>query len=168
MIRPLALALILLAPPAFAETLTAEAATTLATQESRDWCAAQGGTLDLGEAPATAVDLTGDGTADDWIISEAMAFCGPDYGYLGGSGGAMLHAVIGGKVQSWLTGAWALEDVGFTVEGETLPATRVLILGLHGSSCDSYGAAPCMLALTWDGERLIGYQPLPEEPAPAE
>lgn len=138
-------------------------AITLALTESRDWCAAEGGTLRPPENPATAVDLTGDGSADDWIINESGAFCGPDLGYLGGSGGAMLHAVIGNRVQSWLGGAWLLQDIAFTIEGEVNDPVRVLLLGLHGSHCDSFGAAPCLLALAWDGERLISYI---EEDAP--
>lgn len=156
-----------LAGPALATqgALTADQAIALATTESRDWCTEQGGTLALPDAPATAVDLTGDGSADDWIISEAGAFCGPDFGYLGGSGGTMLHAVIGGKVQSWLGGAWLTQDISFTIEGETTSPQRTLILGLHGSSCDSFGAAPCLLALTWDGEQLIGYAPDASESA---
>lgn len=150
-----------MAAPAHAGENPRDSAIALATAESRTWCADQGGTLDLQDVSADPVDLKGDGTADDWIVVENSAFCAPDLGFLGGSGGVMLHAVIDDKVQSWLGGAWVLHQVAFTVEGETLPATPVLILGLHGSSCNSFGAAPCMLALTWDGERLINYQDIP-------
>lgn len=163
-IRPvLSAALIALAVPAFATTgaLPAAEAIALATTESRTWCAEQGGTLVLADNPdiATAVDLTEDGSADDWIVNEAGAFCGPDLGYLGGSGGNMYHAVIGNRVYSWLAGAWVLQDIAFTIEGETQPPVRSLILALHGSACDSFGAAPCLLALSWDGDRLISHTP---------
>lgn len=163
----LTLSLIAHAPMAMATqgALTEAEAITLALTESREWCAAEGGTLRPPEHPATAVDLTGDGTSDDWIISEAGAFCGPDLGYLGGSGGAMLHAVIGSTVQSWLGGAWILQDIAFTVEGELNDPVRMLLLGLHGSQCDSFGAAPCLLALSWDGERLIHFIPYDPEDA---
>ena len=58
-------------------------------------------------------------------------------------------------------------QVAFTVEGERQRPVPTLILGLHGSACDSFGAAPCMLALTWDGEKLIHYrEPLPEDDTP--
>lgn len=157
---PLA-ALALMALPLVAQAtegaLPMDRAIALATQASRDWCAAEGGQLALPDAPATAVDLTGDGSADDWIVAEEGAFCGPDLGYLGGSGGAMIHAVIADRVQSWLAGGWTVQDLAFTVEGERLPAFPVLVLGLHGTYCDSFGAAPCLLALSWDGSRLIGY-----------
>ena len=165
---PLALTLTL-GLPTGAMALDRDQAIALGTTESRTWCAGEGGTLDLQDVSATAVDLTGDGSADDWIVVENSVFCGPDLGYLGGSGGVMLHAIVADKVQSWLGGAWVVQDVAFTVEGETLPPTRVLLLGLHGSSCNSYGAALCMLALTWDGERLINYQDfIPDENSPQE
>ncbi|MCU0899921.1 MAG: hypothetical protein MUC82_05415 [Cypionkella sp.] len=150
-----------LAAPAVATegALPQDAATDLAFAESTKWCADQGGTLRRPESPATSVDLTGDGSADDWIISESGAFCGPDLGYLGGSGGAMLHAVIGSTVSSWLGGAWHVQDLVLRLDGEDLPSRRVLLLGLHGAFCDSFGAAPCLVALSWDGERLIHYAP---------
>lgn len=158
-------AFLILAHPALATqgALTAEQAITLATQESRDWCSSEGGTLTLPDNPATAVDLTGDGTADDWMVNDSGAFCGPDLGYLGGSGGAMIHAVVGSKVESWLAGAWVTQDISFTIEGEVMPPVRTLLLGLHGSSCDTFGAAPCILALTWDGDRLVRFTPAPDD-----
>lgn len=160
MIR-LTLTLSLLASPALATegALPMDQAISLATAENRAWCEEQGGTLQLSDNPATAVDLTSDGTADDWIVNETGAFCGPDYGFLGGSGGAMIHAVIGNKVSSWLGGAWMIHDLSFTYEGEVGPPIRMLMLGMHGSACDSFGAAPCVVTFTWDGERLIAYAP---------
>ncbi|MFN4154838.1 MAG: hypothetical protein ACK4HF_09300 [Paracoccaceae bacterium] len=166
----LIVSLIGLTTPAFATTgaLPAAEALALATKDSRSWCTEQGGSLTLPDSAATAVDLTGDGSADDWIVDEAGAFCAPDFGHLGGSGGSMVHAVIGAQVQSWLAGAWLTQDIAFTVEGETMPPVRSLILGLHGSACNSFGAAPCLLALTWDGERLISHTPFIADAGTAE
>ncbi len=156
--KTLAILLTLVAIPAFATegALPKDQAIALAFADSGKTCSAEGGTLRLPEGdPATAVDMTGDGTADDWIINEAGAFCGPDLGYLGGSGGSYIHAVIGNRVESWLAGGWMIHDLGFTIEGEELPAVRMLLLGLHGSNCNSFGVSPCVLAVTWDGARLI-------------
>lgn len=117
-------------------------------------CAAAGGTLSLPDDPVSYVDLTGDGV-DDRIVSEAGAFCGPDLGYLGGSAGNRLHAIIGDHVQSLEAGNWVVTDLAFTIEGETLPHQRILLLAVHGTACDSFGAAPCFLAYAWDGARLV-------------
>jgi len=117
-------------------------------------CSDAGGTLRLPDAPVTMVDLTGDGIADR-IISEGGAFCGPDLGYLGGSAGNRLHAIIGEHVQSLESGSWAVTDITFDLEDESLPPQRVLLLGVHGTACDSFGAAPCFIAYAWDGTRLI-------------
>lgn len=155
----LILALAIFASPALATegALPIDQALTLAFAESTAACAADGGTLQWPENPATSADLTGDGTADDWIIFEAGAFCGPDLGFLGGSGGNAIHAVVGNSLSSWYGGSWVVQDVVFAPEGEPLPPTRILLIAAHGSACDTYGAAPCVIAATWDGERMISY-----------
>ncbi len=117
-------------------------------------CEAAGGTLILPEDPVARVDLTGDGI-EDRIVSEDGAFCGPDLGYLGGSAGNRLHAIIGDHVQSLEAGSWTVADIAFTSEGETLMQQRVLLLAVHGAACNSHGAAPCFIAYAWDGTRLI-------------
>ena len=160
--KMLAALAVLVASPALATNgaLPKDQAIALAFADSVASCAAEGGTLRLPEDdPATAVDLTGDGTADDWIIYEAGAFCGPDLGYLGGSGGNYIHAVVGTSVSSWFGGAWVTQDVVFTPEGEALPPRRVLLIAVHGSGCGSYGAAPCVVAAAWDGTRMISLAP---------
>lgn len=124
-------------------------------------CAAMGGTLEIPPNPVSMVDLTGDGVAD-MVVSEAGAFCGPDLGYFGGSGGSRINVVIGNHIQHLHGGAWAVQDVAFEVEGEAMPPVRYLLIARHGSACDSFGAAPCLEAFAWDGERMISVAPLPE------
>lgn len=154
--------LVVVAGPVFATdgAMPKDQAIAMAFADSTATCAQEGGTLRLPEDdPATAVDLTGDGTADDWIIYEAGAFCGPDLGFLGGSGGNYIHAVVGASLSSWFGGAWLTQDVIFAPEGEALPAQRILLIAVHGSVCDSYGAAPCVIAAAWDGSRMISQTP---------
>jgi hypothetical protein len=134
-----------------------ERALILALESSRAECAAEGGT-ELRYSPdlATPVDILGDGTADDRIISERSAFCGPDIGPLyAGSGGAPLHAVIGDEAFPLMPGAWTLQDVPFTFDDEPAASRRLLLVAGHGSYCDSHGAAPCVVAYGWDGARMI-------------
>lgn len=114
-------------------------------------CAEEGGMMELAEGAAQWLDLTGDGVADDALVWEYGAFCAPDLGFRGGSGGAMLHLAVGDHVQSVPAAAWTVQDVTFTAEGEVLPPLRLLLLAQHGSACDGFGAANCVEALVWDG-----------------
>lgn len=151
------LAAILVSGPAWAED--ADPLVLRAFAPAIEECEAAGGTLRLPENPVSEVDLTGDGQPDR-IVSEAGAFCGPDLGYLGGSAGNRLHAIIGDHVQALEPGSWAVSDVVFTVEGEALPPARLLLLAVHGAYCESFGAAPCVIAYGWDGTRLISVMDL--------
>lgn len=118
---------------------------------SRAWCAEIGGTeVQLAEGALTAADLTGDGTADDAILSEEGAFCAPDGGFMGGSGGHMIHVRIGDRLFSRLAGALLVQDIAFTAEGEVQPLVRVMLFARHGSNCDGAGFAPCIEAVVWD------------------
>lgn len=127
---------------------------------SRAACAAEGGTElrypdDLA-ARIETVDILGDGTADDRIVTESSAFCGPDIGPLyAGSGGAPQHAIIGGRVFSLPPGGWSIAEARFRFDGEDGQPQRMLLVRLHGSYCDAAGAVPCIMAFTWDGERLV-------------
>jgi len=150
--RALILPMALLALPALSET--GDPLVQRAFAEAIAACAQEGGTLRLPEAPVSMVDLTGDGN-EDRIVSEAGAFCAPDLGYLGGSAGNRLHAIIGEHVQSLEAGSWAVTDLAFTLDEEAPPPQRILLLGVHGAACDSFGAALCFIAYAWDGARLI-------------
>jgi hypothetical protein len=131
-------------------------------------CRAEGGTLELAEGAAVLADLTGDGSADDAAVWEYGGFCGPDLGFRGGSGGAMLHLAVGDVVTSVHAGSWTLQDVAFQVDGEMNPPVRMVLIARHGSYCDSFGASPCVEALVWSADErrfLTVMRPLPEETA---
>jgi hypothetical protein len=128
-----------------------------ALEDSRAYCAAEGGT-ELRYRPdlVSMADILGDGTADDRIVSEVSAFCGPDIGPLyAGSAGGPLQAIIGERVFPLLPGGWSIVEAPFTFEGATGQPVRMLLVGSHGSYCDTTGAVPCVTAYTWDGERLV-------------
>lgn len=128
-----------------------------ALEGSRAACLEAGGS-ELRYAPdlVTYADILGDGTADDRIVSEVSAFCGPDIGPLyAGSAGGPQHAVIGDRSFPLLPGGWSITEARFTFDGEQGPPVRLLLVGAHGSFCDAVGAAPCVTAYTWDGERLV-------------
>jgi hypothetical protein len=122
---------------------------------SRESCAELGGTaIRYPEDLVQMVDLTGDGTADDLMVSEGGAFCLPDLGHLyGGTAGPLHHAVIGDHVQTLLPGGWTLIDLE---RGEWQgPQRRVLIQTVHGIYCNRAGATLCLVAYAWDGARLV-------------
>ncbi|HMO73534.1 MAG TPA: hypothetical protein PKC84_18175, partial [Paracoccaceae bacterium] len=139
---------------------------------ARTDCAAEGGVLELAEGAAQMLDLTGDGTADDALVWELGGFCAPHFGYRGGTGGAALHVAVGEKVQVFGALGWTVQDLVFNGteldEGEVAKALRVLLLAVHGSACDSYGAAPCVHAVVWnagEGQFLSVMPPFVDEEA---
>jgi hypothetical protein len=162
MMRVFALAILMFAAPVHADPMTVAIAAAQAD------CKAEGGTLELAEGAAVLADLTGDGSADDAAVWEYGGFCGPDLGFRGGSGGAMLHLAVGDVVTSIHAGSWTLQDVAFAVDGEVNPPVRMVLIARHGSYCDSFGASPCVEALVWNADErrfLTVMRPLPDEPA---
>lgn len=132
----------------------------LATAGSAAFCAERGQTLALGPEPTTAVDLTGDGVMD-LIVSEQGARCEPGGGPLEGTGGWMHHLVVDGKITSRMALGWLVADLTFPGALEPL---RVLHLARHGSTCDGYGAQPCVETLVWSEGAFLSVAP----PEPAE
>lgn len=128
----------------------------LALAPSAAECAQRGGTRLVVEPDlVTRVDLNGDGESDR-IVTEEGAFCGPDLGPMwGGTAGPALSAIIGDQVTRLFNGAWTMAETTFVADGEALPPLPMLVVNVHGSLCDSYGAAPCLVVYTWDGERLV-------------
>lgn len=134
-----------------------------ALEDSRAMCLEMGGTeLRYDPDLLTPVDIRGLGSPQDAILSEVSAFCGPDLGPLyAGSAGGPLHAIIEGRSFALLPGGWALVDAPFTHSGDAAGEAadrrplRLLLVGAHGGYCDSYGAAPCVIAYGWDGARLV-------------
>ena len=73
--------------------------------------------------------------------------CAGHEGYFSGSGGGSIYVAIKDKV-------YELFARGFAVTypwGNNVP---VINLAVHGSSCGSIGATPCVEALIWDGDQF--------------
>ncbi len=141
--RRLILLACLLAAPAAADPagdiLTAAEAT----------CAGfENGVFDPGDA-VTAIDLTGDG-ADDLLIDEAGFTCSSGASMYCGSGGCMLHAIVGDSVTSLQATGWRTLDWG--------PA-RILLVGRDGGWCGGVGAEVCFEALNWSEGRFLTIAP---------
>ena len=101
-----------------------------------------------------ATDLDGDlgrddsGQMDDWVVDLNYASC--TLGTLwAGSGGAPISFIRdGSESAAWTGGSWEL--IRFN---EYLPV--VILIGRHGGACDSYGAAPCVQAVTVSDEGFL-------------
>ncbi len=136
------LALALLPVPALAgtDTLLAEAAAMCADQDKGVF-GSEGAVLHL--------DVSGDGQPDT-LVDEGRFTCTTAASLYGGSGGSMLHVIVG-DVQS-----------DFLVQGHEIlnwAGRTILLLALHGSACNSIGADPCFEALVWNGERFLSVRP---------
>lgn len=132
------LGLALLPAPALAsvDTILAEAAA---------MCAEQDNGVFSSEGAVRSLDLTGDGQPDT-LLDQMLFTCTTAASLYGGSGGSMINVFIG-EVQS-----------DFLVQGYELlnwADRTILLLALHGTSCNGIGADPCFEALVWNGDRFM-------------
>lgn len=119
--------------------------------EARGLCAEMdGGTLTLQPGALKTADLTGDGSADDWVLDEAYYSCSTAASLYCGSGGCGITFAVGGVATPGFARSWAPADVD---------GRRVVFIGLHGSSCGGIGADPCFARLVWDGRGFQYFGP---------
>ena len=160
MIRPSSL-LLVLAGPASAEIVGPAAPTPAAARVMEGYartCAdEEAGDLVVAPEAYRPADLDGDGAEDDLVIDMAHAHCRLALTLWAGSGGAPLHFVVDEVGASWFGANWQLVDVAPPAEeGEAPgPPLRAILMAQHGSLCDSYGAAPCLRAIVWDGAAFV-------------
>ncbi|MGZ9809350.1 hypothetical protein ACXN5S_02700 [Pseudoroseicyclus sp. H15] len=106
-----------------------------------------GGELEFQPGSLIEEDLDGDNAGngpDDLVIDFNYIYCSRAASLWGGTGGAPVHFVLdSGATASWQ--GWGWEVVR---QNSYLPA--VILLQRHGTHCDSYGAAPCVMAIVAD------------------
>ncbi|MCV2867629.1 hypothetical protein OEW28_03190 [Defluviimonas sp. WL0002] len=125
--------------------------------EARAACESfEGGSFDPGNA-VTDIDLTGDGAADI-LVDESAFSCTSAASMYCGSGGCMLHAVVGDRVESWQATGWQVIDWG---------QARILLIGRDGGWCGGAGSQACFEALNWSDGRFLTVMPGQPEPASA-
>ncbi len=95
-------------------------------------------------------DLTGDGSADDWILDDAFFDCSSAVSLYCGSGGCTITFAVGGITFEALARAWAPADE----EGR-----RVIFLNIHGSGCGGTNADPCFQKMMWTGAGFTLFPP---------
>lgn len=111
-----------------------------------------GGVMSAPEGTVTKVDLSGDGVPDA-IVDESKLRCSTAASAFCGSGGCMLHAVVGEVVTSWQVTGWRVIDWN---------QDRILLLGRDGGWCGGIGAERCYEANVWSDGRFLTMAP-PED-----
>ncbi|MDF0601984.1 hypothetical protein P1J78_14665 [Psychromarinibacter sp. C21-152] len=161
----LALTLALLATPLAAQEVDETAPAIAAVlDEARAECAAEaaaGGPkprLEMETGAMTWTDLDGDGPPNDLVIDFNRIMCSATYSLWHGSGGSRLVFVLNGEIaRTWTGGTWRVTEYG----GQPL-----ILIGRHGTYCDSYGARGCVQAILADGAGfstvIAGARPLEE------
>ena len=102
------------------------------------------------EGAVRQIDLTGDGTADDTVVDEALFKCSTSASLYGGTGGSVVHFLVGdtqtdAMVLNWDTARW----------NDNL----LILMARHGTECGGVGSDPCYEALVWNGERFMAVRP---------
>ncbi len=108
----------------------------------------ENGELSLLDGAITDIDLDGDGTPDK-VVEEAKFSCSSAASLYCGTGGCMIHFVVGDQVHSRLGKGWkAVEWAGDTI----------ILLALHGSECGGTNLRRCYEAITWSegGFKSVG------------
>ena len=86
-----------------------------------------------------SLDLDGDGQQDQ-LVDESRFACSSSASLFTPNGGSMLHAVVQGKVYSWMANSWRIIDWG---------EDKILLLAEHGSQCGGYGYQRCYEAVVF-------------------
>ena len=118
----------------------------LLTQAKED-CASDGGVLELSGSEVNKFDFDEDGVTDLSILHEIDYNCSSSASLFQGTAGAVVHIMTDKDYFS-----------GYVREVQAVTAfnnKQVILLGLHGSSCDEAGYISCVQAITLHEGRII-------------
>ncbi|MEE4118459.1 MAG: hypothetical protein V2I65_05545 [Paracoccaceae bacterium] len=117
--------------------------------EARASCEGYGnGVFEAGDA-VHEVDLDGDG-APDRVVDESAFACSSAASMYCGSGGCMLHAVVGETVASFQAEGWRMID---------WDGRPILLVARDGGWCGGAGAQLCFEAVTWSMGQMLTVMP---------
>lgn len=116
-------------------------------EKQRESCSKyEDGDLQVPLSAIQKVDLTGN-NEQDTVFHLGRVRCGESSSYFSGSGGSSVYLIVGDKVTEFLARGFA---VSYAM-GEGYP---IVILAVHGSACDGYGATNCILATVWGDDKF--------------
>jgi hypothetical protein len=118
----------------------------LLTQAKED-CASDGGVLELSGSEVNKFDFDKDGVTDLSVLHEIDYNCSSSASLFQGTAGAVVHIMTDKDYFS-----------GYVREVQAVTAfdnKQVILLGLHGSSCDEAGYISCVQAITLHEGRII-------------
>ena len=120
--------------------------TELLTQAKED-CASDGGVLELSGSEVNKFDFDEDGVTDLSVLHEIDYNCSSSASLFQGTAGAVVHILTDKDYFS-----------GYVREVQAVTAfdnKQIILLGLHGSSCDEAGYVSCVQAITLHEGRII-------------
>ena len=107
--------------------------------EARQTCEGfENGKFDAGDA-VQQVDLDGDGNPDT-LIDESKFSCSSGASMYCGSGGCMLHTIVGDKKNTFQVEGWRMID---------WDGRPILLLARDGGWCGGVGSQLCFQAIYW-------------------
>lgn len=142
-LRALATLAALVAGPAAADPVTA-----LIAQAEAACRSFENGMFEPGDA-VTEIDLDQDGSPDR-VVDESRFGCSSAASMYCGTGGCMLHAVVGDQVTSFQAEGWRMIDWA---------GRSVLLVARDGSWCGGAGAQLCFEAVVWSGGQPLTVMP---------
>ena len=111
-------------------------------ETARKACALEKGTFNALSEAVKNVDLNADGKSDE-IIDEGKFSCSTASSLYCGTGGCMLHLIVGDKDYKLLSQAWLLAELG---------SAKVVINAVHWSECNY--KTPCLRGVVWRDEKF--------------
>lgn len=119
---------------------------------ARAGCASyENGRFDAGDA-VTSIDLTGDGVPDH-VVDESRFTCSSAASMYCGSGGCMLHAVVGQDSWRFQAEAWRVIDW----DGQP-----IILIARDGGWCGGTGAQICYEAVSWSHGDMLSVMAPPQ------
>ena len=108
---------------------------------ARNACTLEKGQFNAAQTAVTNVDLNADGKLDE-IIDEGKFSCSTASSLYCGTGGCMLHLIVGDRDYRLLSQTWTQADLG---------KTKIVITAVHWSECNY--KSPCVRVVFWrDGK----------------
>lgn len=134
---------------AFATSVLASEAVDRIIEDARASCSSfENGSFDPADA-ISEVDLDGDGTVDR-LVDESRFSCSSARSLYCGSGGCMLHAVIGDQSWRFQAEGWRMID---------WHGRPILLVARDGGWCGGAGSQLCYEAVVWSFGEMLTVMP---------